>query len=210
VSAPEWERPFLTLCWCGDQQASHELDQGGCRRPDCVCDRFVESSVPTSADADREIEAADDREARRTGGTFARHYLGAVESGDRDAESTSAALRRVQAELDAERDKRDEDIAAYERACGLAVVAERERGEARDEARRLRDQLGFADARIRKLSAKRPTPHLDAVKAELASARTELDAVRAARDALDRELAEARLTIRALVGATPEQEGETA
>lgn len=40
-----------------------------------------------------------------------------------------------------------------------------------------------------------------ALKAELASAHAELDALRAARDNLDRELGEARVAIRALVGA---------
>lgn len=113
--------------------------------------------------------------------------------------STPAELRRVQAELDAERDKRAEDIAAYERACGLAAVAERERDEARVTIRAYvestqsllaeRDSLAQQYDRMVGACIKRGNER-DGLSAELASARAELDAVRTARDNLDRELAE--------------------
>jgi hypothetical protein len=108
-------------------------------------------------------------------------------------ESTSAALRRVEQERD--------DV-AVERDWLLA--------EASDE---LRERFFGIRAKAAPPSrVGRPTPHLDMLRAELASARTELDAVRTARDNLGRELAEARLTIRALIARTDPstEEHETA
>jgi hypothetical protein len=101
-------------------------------------------------------------------------------------ESTSAALRRVEQERD--------DV-AVERDWLLA--------EASDE---LRERFFGIRAKAAPPSrVGRPTPHLDMLRAELASART-------ARDNLGRELAEARLTIRALIARTDPstEEHETA
>lgn len=126
---------------------------------------YPEGITPAQVLDDAEIEAADDREAARTGGTFALHYLG-----EHDAtESTSAALARVTRERDEAAESAEVwERSARDRKAELAQLREDMQTQARivvkkneqlstataeletlrDETRRLRDQLGFADSRI--------------------------------------------------------------
>jgi DNA repair exonuclease SbcCD ATPase subunit len=139
---------------------------------------------------------------------------GQLNAADAERDQLDAEIERLEAERDiaraelaAERDKRAENIAQFERACGLAVVAERERDDAKEQCvylnrKRLdaieeRDELA---AGIEKIVTERGQARFDLGRAlsELASARTELDAVRTARDNLDRLLAAAHKEIEQL------------
>lgn len=140
------------MCECGHPQSQHKLGKGGCRNPDCWCARFEVAPVSLGG-----VTAAEAAEALKvnlpklaaTGASFAAGGIirQPVMPG---GESTSAELRRVEAE-------RDEALAVQKDAVEAFI---------------------------------RITDRCTLLQAELASARTELEAVRNARDNLDRELNE--------------------
>jgi hypothetical protein len=126
--------------------------------------------------------------------------LECADSGPRSGESTSAALRRVKAERDEARQARDTLADLYANACSQKAAL----------AARLAATGGERDRAIAALGA---AERSHAIRSRcdadmLAEARAEMDALRTARDNLDRQLSEARSPWRrALVAPNPPTEG---
>lgn len=176
---------------CDDPRLCGESTSAALRRVEQERDEAKEQCVYLNR---KRLDALEERdEARRQRDEF-------VAAADKLHDSWLS----LKTELDAERDKRAEDIAAFGRACVELGAAEQERDA-------LLSANSFLDSVASKALDDRDLARADLINtraafllaeelrlkatAELVSARTELDAVRTARDNLDQLLAEARTEI---------------
>jgi len=185
------------VCTCEHRQDEHKLSKAACRKPWCDCVRFnwsgemdpptpkpaepepvevepVDLAAVTEQAADeREVEAADEREAKRTGGTFAAKYLGPAEDTER--------FERLERELGEAR------AALADGEEGRKVLVQ-QRDAARADLAEARTDLDLAKAELSSARQEREQAEaatktaVDSLASALASAEDELDTTRKERD----------------------------